>query len=73
MLTPIQAKLVMTTSVPLTALFLDQSELNAAVTATQKAGKLPTTTSPSPKPPSKTAAVEYVSSPFPTFYDPYLP
>lgn len=30
----------MTTAVPLTALFLDQSELNDAVTATKKAGKL---------------------------------
>ena len=43
----------MTTAVPLTALFLDQSELNDAVTATQKAGKLPTTASPSSKPPAK--------------------
>lgn len=36
-----QAKLVMTTAVPLTALFLDQGELNDAVEATKKAGKLP--------------------------------
>ena len=48
----------MTTAVPLTALFLDQSELNDAVTATQKAGKLPTTTSPSPKPPAKSAEAD---------------
>jgi protein AFG1 len=48
----------MTTAVPLTALFLDQSELNDAVTATQKAGKLPTTASPSPKPPSKSAEAD---------------
>jgi hypothetical protein len=35
----------MTTAVPLTALFLDQGELNDAVAATKKAGKLPGATS----------------------------
>ncbi|KAI4941028.1 hypothetical protein J4E91_011021 [Alternaria rosae] len=53
-----RAKLVMTTAVPLTSLFLDQAELNDAVTATQKAGKLPTTVSPSPKPPAKSAQAD---------------
>jgi aspartate aminotransferase-like enzyme len=48
----------MTTAVPLTALFLDQTELNAAVTATQKSGKLPTTTSPSPNSPSISAKAD---------------
>lgn len=36
-----QAKLVMTTAVPLTALFLDQSELNEAVASSAKRGDLP--------------------------------
>ncbi|XP_014553052.1 hypothetical protein COCVIDRAFT_108672 [Bipolaris victoriae FI3] len=36
-----RAKLVMTTAVPLTALFLDEAELSDAVAATKKAGKLP--------------------------------
>ncbi|KAH4264437.1 hypothetical protein HBI04_080160 [Parastagonospora nodorum] len=40
-----RAKLVMTTAVPLTALFLDQSELNDAVTASAKAGAIPKSTS----------------------------
>lgn len=35
----------MTTAVPLTALFLDEGELNDAVKATKKAGKLPDSTS----------------------------
>ena len=35
----------MTTAVPLTALFLDQSELNDAVTASAKAGAIPKSTS----------------------------
>jgi protein AFG1 len=48
----------MTTAVPLTALFLDQSELNDAVTQTQKKGQLPTTTSPSPEVPTKSAQVD---------------
>ncbi|KAF1832528.1 hypothetical protein BDW02DRAFT_502747 [Decorospora gaudefroyi] len=39
-----RAKLVMTTAVPLTALFLDQSELNEAVKRTQKKGELPAQT-----------------------------
>jgi len=53
-----RAKLVMTTAVPLTSLFLDQAELNDAVTATQKAGKLPTTASSSSKPPAKSAQAD---------------
>ena len=44
---PTQAKLVMTTAVPLTALFLDQSELNDAVKSSAKAGNLPKSKSPS--------------------------
>lgn len=36
-----RAKLVMTTAVPLTALFLDQSELNDAVKSSAKKGQLP--------------------------------
>ncbi|KAH7382531.1 AFG1-like ATPase-domain-containing protein [Phaeosphaeria sp. MPI-PUGE-AT-0046c] len=36
-----RAKLVMTTAVPLTSLFLDQSELNDAVASAAKAGDLP--------------------------------
>ncbi|KAH8709994.1 AFG1-like ATPase-domain-containing protein [Phaeosphaeriaceae sp. PMI808] len=42
-----RAKLVMTTAVPLTSLFLDQSELNEAVAASAKAGDLPKSASPS--------------------------
>ncbi|CAE7174986.1 ATPase AFG1 protein [Pyrenophora teres f. teres] len=50
-----RAKLVMTTAVPLTALFLDESEINDAVTASAKTGTLPaaaTSTSSSPQPPT---------------------
>jgi hypothetical protein len=38
----------MTTAVPLTALFLDQSELNDAVTASAKAGNIPQSLNPDP-------------------------
>lgn len=44
-----RAKLVMTTAVPLTSLFLDQEELNEAVTASQKKGDLPGTSTSSAK------------------------
>ncbi|KAH7062845.1 AFG1-like ATPase-domain-containing protein [Paraphoma chrysanthemicola] len=42
-----RAKLVMTTAVPLTSLFLDQAELNEAVASSAKAGDLPKSVSPS--------------------------
>lgn len=50
-----QAKLVMTTAVSLTSLFLDQSELNDAVASAAKAGTLPSssTTSATTSPTSK--------------------
>lgn len=48
-LTLMQAKLVMTTAVPLTSLFLDQEELNDAVKASQKKGELPSNPNASAK------------------------
>ncbi|KAL6710925.1 ATPase [Coniothyrium glycines] len=44
-----RAKLVMTTAVPLTSLFLDQTELNEAVTASQQKGELPGSPTPAAK------------------------
>jgi len=49
-----QAKLVMTTAVPLTALFLDESEINSAVTASAKTGDLATAAA-TPSSPKKTS------------------
>jgi hypothetical protein len=52
----------MTTAVPLTALFLDQSELNSAVSASAKAGQLPKAeTNHATKSPSTTNDEEAVS------------